>query len=428
VPDRSHGLRRPEVLLPVTFLGAIVAGTVALLFPGTTTRDVALVDLFFTATSAVCVTGHTVVDTGGAFTFEGQLIVLVLVQAGGLGIMTFSYLALVIAGRRLSLGSESVLKEFYAPAAKWRLGPLLFAIVGSTLFIEALGFAALWRATGDPWSACFHAVSGFCNAGFSLYRDSFASAGLGVVLPVAILFVTGGLGFTTLTELARLPFARRGAARRLSLHAYLVLKVSLILWLGGALLLFVTERGKPDHALFMSASARTAGFETLPTGSLAEGSLLVLIFLMFVGASPGSTGGGIKTTTLAVAVALVLTAMRGGDRVTIRRREIPRDLLRRMFCVFVFALLAAFVGVFLVVVFERGRSPRVLPLMFEVVSALSTVGLTTGITPDLTVASKLLLCVVMFVGRVGSLSLFTLLVRERPPSHVRYPEERVLIG
>jgi len=428
VPERSQGWGRPEVLLPLTFLGAIVAGAVALILPGATTHGISTVDALFTATSAVCVTGHAVVDTGTTFTFPGQLAILILIQLGGLGIMTFSYLALVIAGRRVSLGSQSALREAFTPMQSWRLGKLLFWIVGSTLLIEAIGCGAMWRATGDLWTSCFHAVSGFCNAGFSLHRDSLGSVGLGVVLPVLALFVTGGLGFTTLTELARFPFSRRGKAPRLSLHSSIVLRTSLALWLGGAALLCITEKGRLGHALFMSASARTAGFESTPVGGMSEGSLLVLMFLMFVGASPGSTGGGIKTTTLAIAVALVLTAMRGGDRVTIRKREIPRELLRRMFCVLVFALLAVFLGVLLIHIFEGRAARRVLPLMFEVVSSLGTVGLSTGITPELTNASKLLLCVVMFVGRVGSLSLFTLLVRERSPSHVRYPEERVLIG
>jgi trk system potassium uptake protein TrkH len=248
------------------------------------------------------------------------------------------------------------------------------------------------------------------------------------VLAVLFLLVLGGLGFTTLLELGRNLWWRRHKRRRFTLHARLVFLTSILLWGGGTLLLAATEGGGLDHAVFMSASARTAGFETTPVGELSGASLLVLIPLMFVGASPGSTGGGIKTTTLAIGVLAARVVLRGRSRMVVFEREIPRSLVRRMYAVIFCSVLVIFLAVFLLHVFEGGRAERVLALTFEAVSAFCTVGLSTGVTPDLTVASKVLLCVVMFVGRVGSLSFFVLLVRDAPSSHVRYPEERVHIG
>jgi trk system potassium uptake protein TrkH len=424
---RRRKWTRPEALLPAAFLLAILAGTGALLLPGMAPGGVGPLEAFFTSTSAVCVTGLSVIDTGTAFTFRGQCVIAALIQLGGLGIMTFSVLVMVMVGRRLSLDSETAAKEAFTPVARWRVGRLLLSVVGVTVAMEGAGFLVL-RQSLDDWSAAFHAISAFCNAGFSLFPDSLQRQGPGVVLPVLLLFVAGGLGFTTLLELFGALRGRRGAGRRFSLHTRMVLGTSAILWGSGTLLLLLTEGGRPADAVFMSASARTSGFDTTPVGEMMGGSLLVLIFLMFVGASPGSTGGGIKTTTFALALALVTTFLRGRERVTIQGRQVPRALLRRMFAVLACSLVTVFLGTFVLGLFEPGPAGGMLALAFEVVSAFGTVGFSTGITAELSAASKGLLCFVMFVGRIGSLSLFVLLMRDAPPSHVRYPEERVMVG
>jgi len=419
-------MRRPEMIVPVTFLVAIVLGTVLLVMPFASDGKVGLLEAFFTATSSVCVTGLIVVDTGVDFTRAGQAVILLLIQLGGLGIMTLSLFALVIVGRRVGLIQEEAVKEEFTAVARWRLGRLLWVVVGVTLLVEAAGAAALYAEFGSWWHATFHSVSAFCNAGFSTLSTSMQGRGAGSSLIVMALFVLGGLGFTTMLELW--PRRRPGQGRRFSLHARIVFLTSGLLWLAGTALIWAAERGSFLDALFMSASTRTAGFETAPVGNMTHLTLLVMIPLMFIGASPGSTGGGIKTTTIALAYLMARSALRGHERVTVFGREIPGDLVRRMIAVMLCSALVVFLAVFFLVLFEGQRQGLFIKLVFEAVSAFGTVGLSTGITPGLTAASKVLLCVVMFVGRVGSLSLFILLVRDKGASRVRYPEERILIG
>ena len=418
-------MRRPEMIVPVTFLVAIALGTVLLVMPFASDGKVGPLEAFFTATSSVCVTGLIVVDTGVDFSRAGQAIILCLIQLGGLGIMTLSLFALVIVGRRVGLIHEEAVKEEFTTVARWRLGRLLWVVVGVTLLVEAVGAVALYPEFGNWWQATFHAVSAFCNAGFSTLSTSMQGRGTGSALIVMALFVLGGLGFTTMIELW--PWRRR-EGRRFSLHARIVFLTSGLLWLLGTALIWAAERGSFLDALFMSASTRTAGFDTVPVGAMTHLSMLVMIPLMFIGASPGSTGGGIKTTTIALAYLMARSALRGHERVTVFGRESPGDLVRRMIAVMLCSALVVFLAIFFLVLFEGERQGRFIKLVFEAVSAFGTVGLSTGITPSLTASSKVLLCVVMFVGRVGSLSLFILLVRDKGASRVRYPEERILIG
>jgi trk system potassium uptake protein TrkH len=301
-------------------------------------------------------------------------------------------------------------------------------VVLLTFGIEAVGYLSL-RASGEaPWSALFHSVSAFCNAGFSLYSDSLQRANGPVRVTVILLIVAGGLGFTTLLELARAVTRWRDGRRRLSLHARIVLRMTVVLLGLGAIAYFLIEHDW-RNALFMSVTTRTAGFDTVPVGSLHGVTLLLMIPLMFVGASPGSTGGGVKTTTAAVILVAARRVLRGGSDVVVDGRTLPDNVIRRSLGVLFFTAMVIFLSILLLAIFEGDRKEMLLPHAFEAVSACATVGLSTGITPELTAASKLVLCGTMFIGRVGSLSVFLLLVlRDAPHSRVRYPEERVLIG
>jgi trk system potassium uptake protein TrkH len=426
---QAAGWKRPEFLLPVTFLAAIVVGTGVLLLPGMTTGNepVGPLEAFFTATSAVCVTGLIVVDTGSAFTEAGQAVILTLIQLGGLGIMTFSVLVLVLAGKRLALQQEAAFRETFTQVGGWRLSRLLGAIFAVTLLFEGIGFLILRGSMDDNWSALFHAVSAFCNAGFSLNANSLQHESTLAVLTCLGLFVIGGLGFTTLLELGRALRPRRGKSPRFSLHAKLVFITTFALWGIGAIVMLLEGNSLLD-SVFMSASTRTAGFDTTPVGLLSGAVLVIYVPLMFIGASPGSTGGGIKTTTFALFLLHSVSVLRGRDHVRAFGREVPLDQVRRMFAVVACSGVIVFFAIFFLYVFEGEHSEDLLGLGFEAVSAFGTVGLSTGITSELSAPSQLLLCAVMFIGRVGSLSIFLAILRQAPPRRVRRPEERILIG
>lgn len=420
---------RPEVLLPGTFLLAIVVGAGLLLLPPMHHGGVGPAEAIFTATSAVCVTGLTVVDTGTELTLAGQIVLLALIQLGGIGIMTFGVLALVLVGRRVGLAQEAAVRDIYTSVMRWRLGQLLAVVLLTTLLCEGAGYVALRWAGEAHWPALFHSISAFCNAGFSLNSDSLQGAGPAVRLVIVVLLIVGGLGFTTLIEIGRNLRFRRNGARRFSLHARIVFTTSIVLLGLGTLAYAATEGGDFGNALFMSASTRTGGFDTVPVGGLHAATLLLLMPLMFIGASPGSTGGGIKTTTAAVVWLAARRMLIGGTEVRLHQRTIGDVVVRRAFAILFFSIGVVLVTIFLLHLLEGDRPENLLAYSFEAVSACATVGLSTGITASLTTASKLVLCVAMFIGRVGSLSIFILLVlRESPVSRVRYPEERVLVG
>ena len=429
-----NGWLRPEVLLPGTFLLAILVGAGLLMLPPMHHGAVGPLEALFTATSAVCVTGLVVLDTGTQFTPAGQIVLLALIQLGGLGIMTFGVLALVLVGRRVGLAQEAAVRDIYTTVIGWRVGKLLAAVVVATVVCEGIGYVLLRMAGEGRWPALFHSVSAFCNAGFSLDADSMQRASPLARWVIVGLLIVGGLGFTTLFEIGRNLWPRHDGTRRFSLHARLVFISSAVLLAVGTLLIAILEGGGWADAFFLSASSRTAGFDSMPTGALQATTLLVLIPLMFIGASPGSTGGGIKTTTAAVVWLAARRILRGSTtEVRLHQRTISELVVRRAFAVLFFSLLVSATTIFLLVLCEgpapAGEPVDLLAYAFEGVSACATVGLSTGITAELTTASKLVLCVAMFVGRIGSLSLFILLVlREPTVSRVRYPEERVLVG
>jgi len=402
--ERSRWLR-PEVLLPGTFFLAILVGAGLLLLPPMHHGGVGPTEAIFTATSAVCVTGLVVVDTGAEFTLAGQVVVLLLIQLGGIGIMTFGILALVLVGRRVGLAQEVAVRDIYTSVMKWRLGQLLAAVVLTTAICEGVGYVAL-RWAGEPhWPALFHSISAFCNAGFSLNSDSLQGAGPAVRLIVIVLLIVGGLGFTTLIEIARSLRLRKKGGRRFSLHARIAFTTSIVLLGVGTLGYAAIERWDFGNAFFMSASTRTAGFDTVPVGSLHAATLLIMMPLMFIGASPGSTGGGIKTTTAAVVWLAARRILQGGTEVRLHQRTIGEGVVRRAFAVLFFSIGVVLVTIFLLHLLEGDRRENLLDYSFEAISACATVGLSTGITAQLTVASKFVLCASLSCwcsGRPGS--------------------------
>jgi trk system potassium uptake protein TrkH len=432
-------------------MGSVIAlGTLLLALPAAAAdaRGVGLLVAFFTATSAVCVTGLIVVDTPGAFSGFGQLVILLLIQVGGLGYMTMSTLVAITLGRKVGLHSRVWLQESMNLGSRSDLLKFTAAVWLVTLAFELAGALVLtvrWWADFGParaaWLGLFHSVSAFNNAGFSLFSTSLIAWHGDVVVNATIggLIVAGGLGYVVLVELARL---RRG--RRLSLHSQLVLGVTLVLLLGGAAAVYWIERGNPATigqqtvatggmaALFQSLTARTAGFNTLDTAALRPATLFLLMVLMFIGAAPGGTAGGVKVTTFVVTVLALWATVRGRAEPTIRWRRLPAELVARAFLISLTAFLALNVVAGILLVTEQGD---LLPTLFEAASAFGTVGLSTGVpgAPVSFVAGfssggQLLVCALMFIGRVGPLTMAFALAGRQAAPRVRYPEGRVLIG
>jgi Trk-type K+ transport system membrane component len=441
---------QPASLIAIGFLAAILLGAGLLLLPrATAASQFSLIDAFFTSTSAVCVTGLTVVDTATTFTRTGHVILLFLMQVGGLGIMTLTTFFAFMAGSRGSLKQYSTLQSLLGADSIGRIRGVVLRIGLTTLGIELAGAVAIWFSLGDTMSgsprdrvffAIFHSVSAFCNAGFALTTENLAAgplhANMVFLSSIMLLIVLGGLGFPVLLNLARLLPRRKVHAyqRRLSLHSLIVLIATGTLILLGTIVFFLLERdrwlaGLPPleqllTALFHSISARTAGFNTLPVQTLGPASLLFLIMLMWIGASPGSTGGGVKTTTVVVAILAIRSIVTGRGSIEAFRNRIPNRALLQAFSTI--ALSMGVIGLALFIMLLLEPMPFTF-LLFEVVSALGTVGLSADVTPHLSVAGKLVIATVIFVGRIGVLSFLLALTGQRKEEPYEYTEEPVHI-
>jgi trk system potassium uptake protein len=438
-------------LFVLSFLLLIILGTAGFLWlPGIYTGErLGFVDALFTATSAVCVTGLIVVDTATWFTPLGQAWVAALIQAGGLGMLTLTTLVITGLGGRPGLEMEEAAGAAQAPLDYIRRSSLLRTVVGVTLLLEAVGAASLWwswqghmGATAAIWPAVFHAISAFCNAGFSIFSDSLAGVRDPATLStVSFLVVVGGLGFLTFEDL-RARYVLR-TTRRLSVHTLLVLGATALLLLAPIPLFLAFEwQGelagmswwdRIANAGFMSVTARTAGFNTVDYGAVTNPSLFLTILLMAVGGSPGSTAGGFKTVTLAILVLALWARLRGDDRVMVFQRSIPRDTVLRAAGVVAGGVMILASTVFLLLLTEPlpGTDREAfLHLVFEAHSAFGTVGLSMGATDSLTPAGRLLLTAVMLLGRIGPLAAVSAMVaaRRRRIGHFRYGQEDVMLG
>ena len=433
------------------FLAAIAAGTILLVMPFAAREEpLALVDALFTATSSVCVTGLIVKDTGSDFTLFGKIVILVLIQLGGLGIITVSTLTLLALRRKARMLDRLSVESAFSPEFGTSVRDLVIRIVRFTLFVELLGAALLYIRFSDdhgPWAgvlpSIFHSVSAFCNAGFCLYSDSlarYANDGL-VSGTIGALVLMGGIGFPVILELFGRVVGRR---RRLSLHTKLVLWMSGGLLFAGFAFFWLVESGNVLAgaewsqqvlcSFFQSVTPRTAGFSTVSFSEVRMATLVFFCGLMFIGGSPGSAAGGLKTTTLAVLVSAIYSRMRGKRQIEIGRRTIGSATAIKAALVVLLALIFLFVVVVILSLTE-GEIPglaqdhsRFLSLMFEVFSAFGTVGLSAGLTAVLSATGKVVLCVVMLIGRLGPLTFAQLIVREQRPARYQYPEEPVMIG
>lgn len=467
--SRTTSRSNPAMIFVVSFLGLIAVGTLLLLLPGSVTEKadgVSMVErcriAFFTATSASCVTGLVVVPTGGPdawWSRFGQVVIMILFQVGGLGIMSLSATFALLMGNRIAFRESAAVTEVSEASTVRDVRQLLIAIISFTLAAEAIGAVLLSTLWSDlpfgerAFYGTFHAISAFCNAGFSLTGQSFLGLGTrwqvwGVVCG---LIIVGSLGFGTLRSLwttvrlswqsVREPsslFRRRRLREQLPLAPRLVLTTTVILLLGGAfvygLLESVGERSEDSFgtrvadAWFQSVTFRTAGFNTVDHGELNPSTKLLSIGLMFIGASPGSTGGGVKTVALAIIVLALISILRGRDHVECYGRMIPDSQVRHAFVIVAMGLSATMTSTLLLTVFEADAF-SFLDILYEATSAFATVGVSTGITGELNPASQMVIAATMFLGRVGPLTLLLALAgTSHAAGHYQYPQERVSLG
>jgi trk system potassium uptake protein TrkH len=450
-------LRSGQGLLFGYFLSIILVGTVLLslpiAWPGS--GAIPVVDALFTAVSAACVTGLITINTAN-FSLFGQIVILLTIQAGGLGIIAISTLYLARPGARMSFESRKLIREYYVEAVEFNPRSILRNVLIVTFAVELLGAVALFfvfragggggtggGAGGEPgvFAAIFHAVSAFCNAGFSIFPDSLEgySSAMGVNIVIMALVVFGGFGFVVVQDVIEW-FSRR--RHRLSLHSSVVLATSLALILLGAALYL--SFGFYDHgagwgnrvlqSLFQSVTTRTAGFNTLPQDSLSQPAYLQTLSLMFVGGAPGSTAGGIKVSVFALVIAAAVGGTNRFGETRIGRRRVPMEVLTNAYALVVKALLIVLLASAAIMITERigvtarTGTPALEDLVFEVFSAFGTVGLSRGITPELNTASKIVIIFTMLAGRLGLISIAMPRFRRERERLLEYPRERILIG
>lgn len=458
--------RNPSTGLVALFVLLISAGAGLLMLPRAhTMQAMTFTDAVFTATSAACVTGLAVVDTGADFSIIGQSVILILIQLGGLGIVVFGAVLAMMLGQSLNVRESVTMQDLLSTNTLSRIRSMVGFIFAATLLIEAVGAVLLmdmWKdnpqmelTVRDQWFySVFHSVSAFCNAGFSLMSKSLMDfeSSPRVYTVIAPLVILGGIGFSVLFNLSHVAADRlirfvkrrmnpnamlnRGIPERLRLQTKIVLTMTvLLIVLGmGALMLYEYHAPTPArgnlilNALFQSIIARTAGFNTIDIGDTSEASQLIMIILMAIGGAPGSTAGGIKVTTMALVLVVVFSALTKRREVELFGRSVPREVVRRSI-----SLMMMFAGMILLTTFtlvltEQDSGWSLLDLAFEATSALGTVGLSTGVTPTLTAAGKWIIIFTMLIGRIGLLTLLAGLTFNIKPASYDYPSEPLMIG
>lgn len=441
-------LTPPQILVlgfaAIIFLGA---GLLTLPFASATGHSIAFIDALFTATSATCVTGLVVVDTGSAYTMFGQIVIVSLIQVGGLGFMTMSTLIAFAFRKKITLKERLVLQEAFNQSSMEGIVRLIRKVIIYSLTIEAIAAVILairWSFDMDFAQALYfgiwHAISMFNNAGFDLfgtvdapfvsftaYADDFV-----VNFVVMALIVLGGIGFIVMSDV--MDFRNK---KKLSLHSKVVLSMSGFLILLGAIIIFIFEysnirtmgsldfSGKILASFFQSIAPRTAGPNTVDIGALRQATQFFIVILMFIGASPGSTGGGIKTTTFTILISAIITMIRGKEDIVIYRYRLAKD---RILKAITLTMMALFLVILVTMLLSTTEDSQFLKILFEVTSAFGTVGLSMGLTPDLTTFGKVLISITMFAGRLGTITLAYALQPKQEKELYRYPEGKITIG
>ncbi len=436
----------PARILMISYVIVIIAGTVMLKLPKATYCGITWIDALFTSTSAVCITGLTTVNVSRVFTFEGQVFILLLIQLGGLGIVTLtSFIALFIQNR-FRLRGQIIVQEVLNNENFSSLTSILKSIVAITFISELVGAIGLyfsWKDLGISeferiFSAVFHSVSAYCNAGFSIFPNGLETTGYHFntisLITIMLLIVSGGLGFYTYSDILHIGEIKMFRRKGLTLQSKMILITTSSLILSGAILVWIIQysqwRDLPlgrqlINALFLSITSRTAGFSTFSISELAIPTLMMVMLLMYIGGAPNSTSGGIKLTTTVTLLASIRTFVTGKNRVEIGWNTIPGRTVRRAFIVFVVSILLIF---FVLFVLTWTEDHAFIDIFFEIISAFGTVGLSRGITPDLTLAGKIMIALVMFAGRIGLFTFAIAMSEEHEDDSYIFPEINLMVG
>jgi trk system potassium uptake protein TrkH len=444
----------PASFLLLSFMAAMLGGAFLLMLPfSTKSGDIAFIDALFTSTSAVCVTGLTILDTGAYFTIFGQIIILLLIQLGGLGIMTVSVVLFQFLGKIVSFRHRMAMQETFAHTPRKDIYRLIKSIFVFTLLVEGTGALLLffhWKkefsAIKAIYMAVFHSVSAFCNAGFALFSNNLMNYTGSYLLNFTIcaLIVLGGIGFPVVFEIYNLAVKKRGKRVKISVQTKSVLVTTIILIASGTLIFLLLEpnnslkglslSGSILASLFQSITSRTAGFNTVDFSVLSDGAASLLIFLMFIGASPGSCGGGIKTTTFFVLFSLVKNRIRGNTTVNVFKKSLGKESLSKSVSIFLLSISLVALVLFLLLLSDHfghkeiQNADRFISYLFEVVSAFGTVGLSMGATSAINSLGKFLLIITMLIGRVGVLTFSYVITTAEAPKGIEYAEENLMVG
>ena len=438
----------PAQIVTTSFMGIILVGALLLMIPIATVGDESLNfwDALFIATSATCVTGLSTISVGNDLTVFGQSIVLILIQIGGLGIMTLSSSMMVLIGKSFGMKDRIIRQDLLGVSSLEDIMAMINDIIRYTLIIELWGAVILTFAfiydgfdfTTSLYYGFFHSISAFCNAGFALFDNSLESYATNPLVhgTISALVILGGLGFIVLKELKEM-ISKRTALVRMSLHTKIVLTTSIFLTFSSFCFVFFGEflnsldsyslADKVQVSFFQAVTLRTAGFNTLDLTSLNAFTIYGMTLFMFIGASPGSTGGGIKTTTLAILLQSIRSTLSGKKDIEFFDRRIPSQLVVRATAItFISIIITSF---FILILMKIETQQSFLPLFFEVISASGTVGLSLGVTPFLSVAGKVALSLLMLIGRIGPLTLALAIGEQKKlGGKIDYPDGKILIG
>lgn len=438
----------PVQVLTVGFALLILLGSLLLMLPISTLsgKSTPFIDALFISTSSVCVTGLVTVDTATHWNYFGKTVIMMLIQIGGLGFMSFATIAAIFMGKKIGLRDRLLMQEAYNALNLQGIIRMVRYVIAFTFGVELLGavilstqFIPMYGVAKGIYFSIFHAISAFCNAGFDLIGNFSSMTTLSsnpvILWTLSLIIIAAGLGFSVWMDLWSFK-----PLNKLSLHSKLVLSTTAVLVFGGFILFFIFEFNNPltfggmnlfdkvTNAMFASVTPRTAGFNAVSVADMSMTSRLLTIILMFIGGSPGSTAGGVKTTGISVLFLTVVCVIRGRHDPEAFGRRIDKRYVYKAFAIVALALTLVLGVTMWMSYFESGKGTNMETLIFEATSAFATVGLSEGITPGLQTGSKIGLIFGMYLGRVGPVTVLLALSRQKPPAQISYPEAKILIG